>query len=536
MLRSRFLLPGETMTLQEAQYERLVARAEQEGAWAQLVYFLFASDAKDRLEACVKRIPLHDIEATLTWRLISQADTPGALCDMLNPINEALTPWLANALAKRLIHHGCIKETLALAKICLQRDTYDTRVLNLLSNHLACHGDNALAREIVERSLTRNPFQEDMVRLRQKIEAQISSPADVFLGLAPKPCSVAFYIPVYNVEPYLRSAIEGILSQSHPIDALLVVNDGTRDDSIAIAREYPVTILEHPENRGLAAARNTAFRNTTCDLIASVDTDACPDPDWLRHAVMTFENAPSSLAAVGGMLIEAYTDTVPDAWRAAHLAQHWGCARQYPSPLLFGANTVFQREALVSVGGYDERFRTNTEDADMDRRLRAQGYDVAYEPAMKAHHMRRDTVSSLLHTRWNYEFWYREMSGLFADAPSLIARIPELLDAVLVLLAEDIRLGQKTFLYLDVLLFFYDVIRAAHYCVAQQRCNVQEGRTLQDSILHYIPERLIARFREDLNAYLLEEVVETSPLPGWPKVAANIEPKLNAVFSTLAST
>ena len=523
------------MILQEAQYERLVRRADKEGAWAQLLYFLFASGMHDRLEACAKRIPPHDLEASLTWRLISQPETPDTLRGVLDHISEAPTPWLVNSLAKRLLYHGCIKETLMLAKLCLQQNGYDTSVLNLLSKYLVNRGETLLTREIVERSLTRNPFQGDMVRLRNDIDARIPSQSALYLDLAPQPFSVAFYVPVYNVEAYIRATLERILSQSHPIDALLVVDDGTQDDSMSIVREYPVTILEHPENRGLAAARNTAFRNTECDFIASVDTDACPDSDWLRHAVMAFENLPVSLAGIGGMLIEAFTDTVPDAWRAAHRAQHWGDARQYPSPLLFGANTVFRREALEAVGGYDEQFRTNTEDVEVERRLRAQGYEVAYEPTMKAHHMRRDTISSLLHTRWNYEFWYRESTGMFADVSSLISRLPELLNAAIVLFAEDERQAQKKFLYLDVLCFFYDVLRAAHYGVQQRRFRVQEGWVIQNNILQLIPEALYSRFHEDVKAYLLEETTETTPLLGWSDVVSEIEPKLNYLFSTLAT-
>lgn len=530
---SGFNLQGVIMSLRDAHYTRLAEQAEQGTGRAGVLYYLFACGDRERLENQVAFISSEDREAQLTWRLISQTESPRTLGQLLDDMQDSFNPWLIYSLAKRLIFHGCIRETLLLAKGCLQRDGYDVRILNLLARSLFGRGDYRLAQEIAERSLARNPFQEDLVVLKQQIEKGLPYSGELYLELRPKPCTIAFYLPVYNVEAFVRTALEGILHQYHPIDALIVVNDGTTDDSMSIVRAYPVTVVAHAENRGLAAARNTAFRHTACDWVASVDTDACPDPDWLRYAVMTLEHAPSTLAGLGGMLVEQFTDTIPDAWRAAHLAQHWGTARQSPSPLLFGANTLLRREAVMAVGGYDERFRTNAEDANMDYRLRAQGYELAYEPAMKAYHRRRDTVASLMHTRWNYEFWYRETHGYFDGIPAVVTRLPEMLDAAMLLFAEDERLLRPHFRYLDVLCFFYDAIRAAHYAVQQQRCSASEGGLLQHHVLNLIPEGYQACFRRDLAGFLLAETGEAGILTGWPDVLAAIEPKLAFVFSVL---
>ena len=61
---------------------------------------------------------------------------------------------------------------------------------------------------------------------------------------------VSAYIPAYNVSEYLARAIESLLAQTLPFDEILVIDDGSRDNSAGIASRYPqVCLLRHPDNR-----------------------------------------------------------------------------------------------------------------------------------------------------------------------------------------------------------------------------------------------------------------------------------------------
>ena len=82
---------------------------------------------------------------------------------------------------------------------------------------------------------------------------------------------VTAYIPAYNVSEYLARTIEGLLAQTHAFDEILVIDDGSRDNSAEIASRYPqVTLIKHPVNKGLSAARNTALRAARNELVASI--------------------------------------------------------------------------------------------------------------------------------------------------------------------------------------------------------------------------------------------------------------------------
>ncbi len=226
---------------------------------------------------------------------------------------------------------------------------------------------------------------------------------------------VSVYIPAHNVRDFLAAAIESLLAQSLPPDEILVIDDGSRDDTPGIARRYPhVTLVSHDTNRGLAAARNTAMRTARNELVASLDADCVAVPSWLAELERGLTDP--KIAGAGGKLTEGVQRTTSDRWRAVHMPQHWGDVPLRNPAFLFGCNNLFRKSAILSVGGYDERMRTNGEDTDICARLREKGWEFLYAPSAQAIHKRRDTTASILATYWR---WWRFGVNAYAQGPRL---------------------------------------------------------------------------------------------------------------------
>lgn len=226
---------------------------------------------------------------------------------------------------------------------------------------------------------------------------------------------VSVYIPAYNVADFLAPAIESLLSQSLPPDEIVVIDDGSRDGTPAIARRYPqVTLISHDTNRGLATARNTALRTARNELVASLDADCVAEPSWLAELARNFTDP--RVAGVGGKLTEGIQRNTADRWRAVHMPQHWGDTPLRGPAYLFGCNNLFRKSAILSVGGYDERMRTNGEDTDLCARLREKGWEFLYVPSARAIHKRHDTTTSILATYWR---WWRFGVNAYAQGPRL---------------------------------------------------------------------------------------------------------------------
>jgi GT2 family glycosyltransferase len=208
-------------------------------------------------------------------------------------------------------------------------------------------------------------------------------------------------IPCYNGAATLDGALASLLAQTRPPDEILVVDDGSTDDSRAVAARYPVRLVAHLANAGLAAARNTACAATDCDLILYLDADARADPALVATILASFSD--DDLAGVGGQGIEVEIHTLADRWRALHAVQGHGRHRLESCEFLFGLCMAYRRRALQAVAGFSPLFRTNAEDVDIGFRLTAAEHRLCYEPAARVYHHRRDDERSLLH---NVQAWY----------------------------------------------------------------------------------------------------------------------------------
>jgi len=217
------------------------------------------------------------------------------------------------------------------------------------------------------------------------------------------PEKITVYIPAYNVAEFLAPCIEGLLAQSLPPDEILVIDDGSRDASAEIAAKYArVTLIRHEGNKGLAAARNTAMRAARNEMVASLDADCIPAPDWLSRLAASLHD--SSVVGAGGKLIEGIQKSLADRWRAVHMAQHWGNEGIRNPRFLFGCNNLFRKSAVLAIGAYNESMRTNGEDVDLCQRLREKGWNLSYVPSARVTHLRHDTARSILEAKWR---WWR---------------------------------------------------------------------------------------------------------------------------------
>jgi len=224
---------------------------------------------------------------------------------------------------------------------------------------------------------------------------------------------LSVYIPCYNAENYLEKSIRSLLEQTRPPDEILIVDDGSKSGTAEIAARFPVKFVRHKRNKGLAAARNTAFCNASHELVGAIDADVYPEKAWLEHLLVHFDDP--RVVGAGGRLIEAYRDTPADAWRALHLCQDLGQEKIViegdSHKILGGFGTILRKSTVQELGGYNESYRTNFEDVDLNERLVRAGHRLIFEPRAVAYHQRRDTIPSVIRTAWNWEFYFHYFNG-----------------------------------------------------------------------------------------------------------------------------
>lgn len=281
---------------------------------------------------------------------------------------------------------------------------------------------------------------------------------------------VSLYVPCYNASGTLAFCLDSVFQQSHPLTEVVVVDDGSSDETARIAGRYPVRLLRHSRNLGLAVSRNTAIKNISSEFIASLDADCVVSPDWLKRLMAGFKDA--EVAGAGGKLIEDPSD-IFSLWRSLHMKQHWGGKRLKPD-FLFGSNNVLRRSAVIAAGLYDESLKNNYEDVEICRRLKKRKCVFVYEPQAAVRHLKKDCLATVLNSYWRWHRAYYLEKNFYANRENFIFKLSDNIGLSNRFLREDALLNNDEILYLDFLLCLHHSLKDLEYFTFQEEKQYQK--------------------------------------------------------------
>jgi glycosyltransferase involved in cell wall biosynthesis len=111
-------------------------------------------------------------------------------------------------------------------------------------------------------------------------------------------CTVSILIPAYNAERWVGSALESALNQSWPKIEIIVVDDGSMDQTLAVAKRYESANVKvmRQENQGAASARNTALREAQGDFLQYLDADDLLSADKIQEQISLLRESPEHLS------------------------------------------------------------------------------------------------------------------------------------------------------------------------------------------------------------------------------------------------
>lgn len=228
---------------------------------------------------------------------------------------------------------------------------------------------------------------------------------------------ISVILPVRNEAAYLRESVNAILAQSFDgvLEIILAVapsQDATEEIAKALAdADSRVVIVENPTGR-TAAGLNLAIKKSRYSNIVRVDGHCEISENYLTLVleILTTSgavNAGGEMAAVGRNLFErcvARAMRSPLGVGASRF--HTGGAAGEVDTVYLGA---FRREALIAVGGFDERF-IRAQDWELNYRLRAAGGLIYFDPRLVVTYRPRATVSALAFQYFEYGRWRRVVS------------------------------------------------------------------------------------------------------------------------------
>lgn len=212
--------------------------------------------------------------------------------------------------------------------------------------------------------------------------------------------TLSVIIPVYNGGSAFKRCLEAVQASNYPPHEIIVVDDGSTDDSAHWARELGCDVLSTGSpKRGPAFARNVGAGYASGDVLMFIDADCAPLPDTFGSAAAYFERPDRPDAVIG-----TYDDAPGDSGflsqykNLMHAAVHRSSAGQVSS-FWAGCGAV-TRSAFVKVGGFDSvRFaRPSIEDIEFGYRLTDAGGSIWLDADLHVKHLKRWTPISLLRT------------------------------------------------------------------------------------------------------------------------------------------
>jgi glycosyltransferase involved in cell wall biosynthesis len=205
----------------------------------------------------------------------------------------------------------------------------------------------------------------------------------------PLPPSVSVVIPCFNQAQYLAEAIESVLAQTlSPVEVVLV-DDGSEDNSYEVAGRYEKVIRMRQQNKGVAAARNAGWKATAAEYLVFLDADDRLLPEALEIGVRALSPR-LQVAFVSGWSRDIRGDgKVLEGLRQPLVAQDHYLRLLEDCFIWSGSSIVYRRSALEAVGGFDESL-TAADDYDLYLRM-ARRFPVYCHDAVVTEYRRHAT-------------------------------------------------------------------------------------------------------------------------------------------------
>ena len=213
-----------------------------------------------------------------------------------------------------------------------------------------------------------------------------------------KNIKISIIIPCLNEEHFLPSLFSSIknLTTNNISYEVIMIDNGSTDRSVEIAREHNATFFIEPE-ANISALRNVGARHARGEIFAFLDADCLPLPEWLDEAAKYKEQ--NDVGAFGSIPLCPSNGTwVEKAWMGI------SPKGVHDVGFICTANMFIQKNVFEQVNGFDENLTTG-EDYDICQRIIKAGYKIISDKKVAVIHLR---YPKTLFERFKKEIWYGE--------------------------------------------------------------------------------------------------------------------------------
>jgi len=211
------------------------------------------------------------------------------------------------------------------------------------------------------------------------------------------PVSISVIVPVFNGGTMISRCLEALSASDYPADEIIVVDDGSTDNSAETSRQKGATVLQMPQQSGPAAARNIGSQRARGDILLFVDADVVVHRDSIARVAASFENNPGLAAVFGSYDDEPAEKNFLSQYK--NMFHHFVHQQSSAEAETFWAGCgAIDRRIFAALGGFDSiRYRRpSIEDIELGYRMRKLGYRILLDKGLQGKHLKQWRLGSLL--------------------------------------------------------------------------------------------------------------------------------------------
>ena len=214
---------------------------------------------------------------------------------------------------------------------------------------------------------------------------------------------ISVVICAYNAAHCIRGILTSLKKQTFTDFEVVVVNDGSADNTALIAWAAGARVINRP-HEGLSATRNAGISNARADIVAIIDADCYADRNWLGEIYKEMKNRET--VVTGNTKIPKSTflgDCISGLGYpgGGHLSFHnmWPVKHGYTNHLA-GGNCAFRKEIIQKLGAFNPKLTITGDDVFLSMKILRAGQKIKYNPRMFMWHQPRKDLRSFM--KWHY--------------------------------------------------------------------------------------------------------------------------------------
>jgi glycosyltransferase AglE len=199
---------------------------------------------------------------------------------------------------------------------------------------------------------------------------------------------VSVIVPAYNAAGFISKLLDALQVQDYPEDKreIIIVDNGSKDNTKAIATKYPFILLEENEIQSSYAARNKGIAAAKGDIIAFTDADCVPVSSWITEGVKSLTAEQAALVAGDVRFVYSAKTTATEIYDSiTHMQMEADVCQKGVAPT---ANLFVKRQMFAQIGLFDGRVKSGG-DFQWTGKATAKGYKLTFSKAAAVHHPTR---------------------------------------------------------------------------------------------------------------------------------------------------